>query len=654
MKRFKFSLRLKIALAFLLLVVVMISTAGYIFTIRELNLRVEQVKERMERLARNIATIRSVETEDWEVYQNYIDNQIKVNPDIVYIAIFDDKGDLKVHSLNTDWLDLDNTRTLSYFEQANIVLRLDQRQVAKESQKDIESKSVNIIVGDRNLGTVNIGFSLVELNDEMRRNLYRNLQLDLLFIILAMGISLLVSSRIVNPLGKLTRAMEQIARGHLDQELSVRSHDEIGEMTRTFNFMTRGLQQKQVIENFSRELAYSIDLHKTVRLIAEQITQAANAQQSHLFLQDSANANHFNLMISYPTPHNEAVPIHKDQQFFQFLLKHEAPFLLDDLISQFENFDLLRKLCAMDESVFLWSFIIKDKLIGFLLLSPYKGQQYSTAEINFLRTLIGQSSFAIENALLYQELTEQERLKRELEIARKVQMSLLPQDNPHLAGLEIDGICIPAMETGGDYYDYFHIDDRTLGVVVADVTGKGTSAAFYMAMIKGMMVSLASIYTSPRQFLCELNRRSYGLMDRKIFVTMIYAIIDVPKKLVRFARAGHQSLLLLDADANHVECFTPRGIGIGLAHDSLFQQHITEQEIQLNRGAALILYTDGITETMNLRFEEFGDQRFIELLKAQRNKSAAEIRSTIISAVNEFAEGAPQHDDITLVAVRAV
>jgi len=285
-KNFKISLKLKIAFMFVLLVVVMMTTVGYILMVRELNLRVEQVKERMERLARNIATIRSVETEDWDVYQNYIDNQIKVNPDIVYIAIFNEQGELKVHSLNTDWLALESQRPLSNHEQANIVLRLDQRQVAEESQKDIESQSVNIIIGVQNLGKVNIGFSLVDLNDEMKSNLVRSLLLDVLFIFLAIIFSFIISSRIVIPLNKLTRAMEKISLGDLNQKIQITTHDEIGEMAKTFNFMANELQEKQVLENFSHELAFTIELEKISSLITERIAQALNSQQAYFFLID--------------------------------------------------------------------------------------------------------------------------------------------------------------------------------------------------------------------------------------------------------------------------------------------------------------------------------------------------------------------------------
>ena len=129
-KNLQISLKFKIAFFVVLLVIVMMGTVTYIFTIREITLRKEQVKLRMERLANNIATIRSVETEDWNVYQTYIDNQLKLNPDIVYIAIFDENADLKVHALNTQWLNLDTTRTLDTWEQASIVWRLDQRHIA--------------------------------------------------------------------------------------------------------------------------------------------------------------------------------------------------------------------------------------------------------------------------------------------------------------------------------------------------------------------------------------------------------------------------------------------------------------------------------------------------------------------------------------------
>ena len=301
-KNFKISLRLKIASLFLLLVIAMMAAVTYIFTIRELNLRVEQVKLRMERLANNIATIRSVETEDWEMYQSYIDNQLKLNPDIVYVAIFNEQNELKAHSLNMDWLDVGSNQTLTKMEEINIVLRLEQRQLAEESQKDLESKSVNIIIGEKNLGTVKVGFSLVELNDEMRANLYRNLELAIIFVILSIIASYFISQKIVKPLGKLTQAMLKISQGDLNQKIHIDSRDEIGKMAETFNFMTRGVQEKELIENFSRELGFTIELEKIAQLITKRLTQALNARQGVLFLREKVYAKNGDIFLLTSKP----------------------------------------------------------------------------------------------------------------------------------------------------------------------------------------------------------------------------------------------------------------------------------------------------------------------------------------------------------------
>ncbi len=654
LKNFKISLKLKIASVFLLLVVVMMTTVGYIFTIRELNLRKEQVKLRIERLANNIATIRSVETEDWDVYENYIENQIIVNPDIVYIAIFDDKGDLKVHALNTNWLDLDINRPLTKTEQANLVLRLDQRQVAEESQKDFETKSVNIIVGDKNLGTVNIGFSLVDLNDEMRKNLYRNLFLDIIFISLAMIISFFVGSRIVKSLGKLTTAMGKISQGDLNQELHIHSRDEIGEMAKTFNYMTKGLQEKQVIENFSHELGFTIELDRIASLITERIVIALNAKQAYLFLRNKNEATEYDLNFAYPEHIKHEIKLIKNPQICEFLLEIRKPSSVQAL-HKFPAFsEQLSLLGQIDDNALICPLIIKEKVIGILMLCGSKtNTHYAENELNFLNTLIGQASLAIENALLYEELTEKERLKRELEIARTVQLNLLPQKDPQISGLDISGICLPAAEVGGDYYDYFFINDHTIGITIADVAGKGTSAAFYMAVIKGIMLSLASIYASPKQLLCELNRRIFGQMDRKIFITMIYATIDIKNKMLKFARAGHNGLIKRNSKNLEVEYLTPKGIGLGLAHESLFDQHISEQKVKFQSGDTILFYTDGISEARNDDFEEFGEQKFMDIVALLDGKTASDLNEKIISAVKNFVQHTPQHDDITLVTITA-
>lgn len=652
---FKISIKIKIALFIVFLVIIMMGTVTYIFTIRELNLRVDQMKLQMERLANNIATIRSVDTEDWQVYQTYIDNQLKVNPDIIYIAVFDENKELKVHALNTDWIDLDDGRLMDHREQANIVWQLDQRQIAVESQQDIESKSVNIIISGQNVGTVNVGFSLVELNDEMRNNLYRNLNLAFIFIALAVVISLFMSQRIIKPLGKLTKAMLKISEGDLQQELHLTSHDEIGEMAKTFNFMTKGLKEKAVIENFSRELGFTIDFQKMSSLIANHITRALNGKKGFLFIRDKKETRTYRLVGSYPESSTSGFTLDFETSVYDMFSSNRNPKSLIEVMPSVKSFEKLSQIAEFSPYALLCPIVIQSGMIGlFLLDGNEKSTPYTEEEVNFLNTLIGQSGFAVENALLLEELTEQERMKHELEIARRVQRNLLPQNNPTLSGLDIDGICIPAAEVGGDYFDYFSINNHTLGIVIADVTSKGTSAAFYMAVVKGMMLSLTSIHSSPKKLLIDLNCQLYGVMDRNMFVTMTYAAVDMKKKNLTFARAGHNALIVRDTKKASVDYLTPSGIGLGLEKGNKFDKTIIDKCVPFKAGDTFVFYTDGISEAMNPDREEFGEERLSDIIARTDHQSAMQIKEDIVQAVHNFANNAPQHDDITMVILRAI
>ncbi|MCI0515671.1 SpoIIE family protein phosphatase [candidate division KSB1 bacterium] len=652
LKKYKISLKFKIAFAFILLVLAMMSTVTYIFAYRENRSRLEQVKLRMERLANNIATIRAVETTDWAVYQDYIDNQLKLNPDLVYIAIFDELGILKAQALNAEWLDLGGDHKLERWEQAEIILQLDRRQIAAESQFDLETKAVNILVGERNLGTVKVGFSLIELNNSLQHHLYRNLQIGAIFTLLAILVAIFLSYNIVVPLEKLTTAMSKIAEGDLNQQLPILTHDEIGELAQTFNSMTIGLQEKELIEQFSHSLSFSVELEKLVRLILEQINPALNANYSLLFLADKTKPTDFRLIAAVPENYELDLVLTLPLELYESLLMTNTPLALGALHQQLTFSSALQAAKLYHPQALITPVVIKEEIIGFSVVSPPPDQRpYHPGEIKFLRTLMTQAGFAIENAILLAELTEQERLKQEFEIAARVQQSLLPQQIPKVDGLDIDGICIPTAEIGGDYFDYYQLNAHTIGVAIADVTGKGTSAAFYMAVVKGIMLALTPIFHSPKQLLCELNRRLFGHVDRRIFITMIYAIFDSQRQQLTFARAGHNALIMGNPHQGTFRLLTPNGIGLGLAHNDLFDDLITEEQIRFQAGDAFLFYTDGISEAMNTQREEFGEDRLLQTFLQTNPPCSSKIRETVIDAVQRFVNGAPQHDDITMVTV---
>src|SRR5262245_19714170 len=158
---------------------------------------------------------------------------------------------------------------------------------------------------------------------------------------------------------------------------------------------------------------------------------------------------------------------------------------------------------------------------------------------------------SIEN--LMQTAAEKKRLEEELRIARQIQMSLLPRGPLEFPGLGVTALCVPAREVGGDYYDFFPLGSRRLGVLIADVAGKGTSAALYMAELKGLVLSLSQIYESPRQLLIEVNRIISENLDSRSFITMTYAVVDLQAGRLTYARAGHTPLLYLPGPASPVQ-----------------------------------------------------------------------------------------------------
>jgi sigma-B regulation protein RsbU (phosphoserine phosphatase) len=267
-----------------------------------------------------------------------------------------------------------------------------------------------------------------------------------------------------------------------------------------------------------------------------------------------------------------------------------------------------------------------------------------------------QMTASIENLL--QTAAEKKRLEEELRIARQIQMSLLPRGPLDVAGLAVTALCVPAREVGGDYYDFFPLPQNRLGVLIADVSGKGTSAALYMAELKGLVLSLSQIYFSPRQLLTEVNRIISENLDSRSFITMTYAIIDLDGGTVTFARAGHTPLIYLAAhnvSPPAAQVLVPSGMVVGLRIDGAaekFAELLEEQTLMLGAGDILVLYTDGITEAMNIDADLFGDSRLSRIVEEHGHLDSAELRERILREIEAFVGGADQHDDMTMILMK--
>jgi sigma-B regulation protein RsbU (phosphoserine phosphatase) len=253
---------------------------------------------------------------------------------------------------------------------------------------------------------------------------------------------------------------------------------------------------------------------------------------------------------------------------------------------------------------------------------------------------------------LLREQGEKERLEEELRIARQIQMSLLPAPGVTLPGLSIAALCLPAAEVGGDYYDLLPLSDTRMGVLVADVSGKGTSAALYMAELKGLVLSLSRIYDSPARLLAEANRILSASMDARTFITMTYAVVDMAARTMRYARAGHSPILQLEGGSGRTRILAPPGLGLGIDRGERFEEILEEAEAPLRRGDLFLFFTDGLSEAMNAQAELFGEGRLRRIIEGSDGLGSEEIKERILGEVRGFVGGAAQNDDMTMVILK--
>jgi sigma-B regulation protein RsbU (phosphoserine phosphatase) len=256
---------------------------------------------------------------------------------------------------------------------------------------------------------------------------------------------------------------------------------------------------------------------------------------------------------------------------------------------------------------------------------------------------------------LIMEQSERQRLEEELRIARQIQMSLLPgQGLVRLPGIRIAALCLPAAEVGGDYYDLLPLGESRMGVLVADVSGKGTSAALYMAELKGLVLSLSRIHSSPARLLIEANRILAANMDSRSFVTMTYAIVDTGTRRMRYARAGHSPLIHFEARTRTTRILAPAGLGLGLDSGVRFETILEEAEVPLEPGDVFLFFTDGLSEAMNAGAELFGETRLRRILEQGEALESEQMKERILAEVRSFVGDAAQHDDLTLVLLKVV
>ncbi len=296
----------------------------------------------------------------------------------------------------------------------------------------------------------------------------------------------------------------------------------------------------------------------------------------------------------------------------------------------------------------------EEKVLGVINMADKKsGQTFTSGDLKLLTAIGTQAAIAIYNSQLVEELKEAERVKREMEIAQRIQMSLLPEAPPQVEGLELAGRCVSASAVGGDYYDFFSADGQ-VSFLVADVSGHSVGSALMMAITRSVLRAEIARGKSPAEVLASTNAVMYqDLSQAELFITAFYASFDQGTRTLTYANGGHNLPFVwrpCEAPENGYTFLDTDGMLIGVLEDVFYE----ERTMELQPGDVLILYTDGVTEAKNEGGEQFGEERLYHVVGEKGHLPAQELLDEIYRRVREFSGGLAQRDDITVVIMKVL
>ena len=305
------------------------------------------------------------------------------------------------------------------------------------------------------------------------------------------------------------------------------------------------------------------------------------------------------------------------------------------------------------KSIYVLPLKSPQRTFGILYLLKELEQGFVDRETNnVIRTFANQTVLTIENLRLANEAIQNERYKEELKIASTVQESLIPKTFPSDSWFEISCFSQAAKEVGGDFYDFLQLSEGRIAIIIGDVSGKGISAAFHMAQMKGIFHGLMQDDLEPVKFMAKANKALTHCLEKTSFITSALYIIDYKLKGFFFARAGHCHTLYYNSMTEETFYFNTEGLGLGIIRDASYAKRIHNMHYDYNPGDVMVVYTDGILEARNKNQEEYGEERLREMLTQTYHLEADDIKYAIIHDLNDFSMDMPIHDDQTLIVIK--
>jgi sigma-B regulation protein RsbU (phosphoserine phosphatase) len=408
------------------------------------------------------------------------------------------------------------------------------------------------------------------------------------------------------------------------------------------------VEELTILNDISRAISAAWSLDDIMELIVHKCIKHFKAEQGSVMLHDpNEQQDDFRTMIRRTDNSGDVLPYRLGMQLRGWMLKYQQPLLINDIEAD-PRFSIVLEKDQPIRSVLSAPLLYKGRMLGSLnVFNKRSTEGFTEAEKRLLAIIATESAQVIENARLYEEAQALSLIQKEMKLAYKIQMGLLPQEAPAIAGYDIWGKSIPAMDVGGDYFDFVRMDEDRVGICLGDVSGKGMPAALLMANVHATLRGQILHGLSPGDCLRRSNECLVPSMDPGRFVTLFYAALDGGTGEVCYANAGHNYPFLFKA-GTEIARLEVGGVALGCLKSTSY----TEARLTLAPGDIVLLYSDGITEAVDKDENLFGEERLAQVVAENREMGAADLIERIVEAVRLHSGGAAQADDMTAVVVK--
>ena len=420
------------------------------------------------------------------------------------------------------------------------------------------------------------------------------------------------------------------------------------ENARLFRDAQDKLQTLRLLQEISADLTSTLDLECVLTACLQRVQETFNAEAASIFTVEGDDLL-FQIALGEKSTEIKPFRVQLGKGFAGWVVQNKQGVIVNDVHNDPRFYNAVDAVSGLvTQCVMAAPLIVNDQVIGVIEIFNKKTGNFSNIDLNLLSTIASTASNAIDNAKLYEVAVEKGRMERELQMARKMQVRLLPNITPLVPGWDFAAKWLPALEVAGDYYDYILYENGNIGLVIADVTDKGMPAALFMALTRSIVRASLDRATSPSQDLTRANYLICAESADGYFVTLVYAQLNPHSGEITYVNAGHNPPLLYRSGIGYLEYFTTTGMALGIQSDFIFNQ----RSIQLNSGDFILFYTDGIIDAIDGAGNEFGRERLEKIIKEHQEATAAEIVAILEKEVSDFTSASVPFDDITLMVVK--